>query len=144
MQTEENLDAGMSAEEARFDALKNFDGVDQVKETCRDRRGTAWIEHLVQDARFGVRMLRKNPVFTAVAVLSLALGIGANTVIFSLLNAVLWRSLPVSNPRELRVINWSGHMAGSVLLLLAVAVLAAWIPAGRASRIDPLEALRTE
>jgi len=109
MLAREKLEEGMSAEDARSNAFRQFGGVDQIKETCRERRGTAWIEHLIQDAGYGLRMLRKSPAFTAVAVLSLALGIGANTTIFSLLDAVLWRALPVRDPRELRAIYWVGH-----------------------------------
>ncbi len=109
MLARENAGTGMLPDDARFDALRQFGGVEQIKETCRDRRGIAWLEHLVQDVRFGVRILLKSPAFTVVAVVSLALGIGANTVIFSLLNAVLWHALPVRNPQDLRTISWAGH-----------------------------------
>jgi len=109
LRTQANIDAGMSPEEARRAARRRFGGVDQIQETCRDQRGVPWIEHLNQDLRYALRTLTRSPGFAAVAVLSLALGIGVNTTIFSLLNAVMLRSLPVRNPHELRVVNWVGR-----------------------------------
>ncbi len=96
---------GMSEGEARRQAALTFGGVERVKEDCRDARGTRWVDDLVQDIRYGIRVLRKAPVFTSVAILSLALGIGANTAIFSLVNSLLIRALPVRAPDRLAILE---------------------------------------
>jgi len=101
MHIDENVRAGMSPEEARRHALIHLGGVEQAKENYRDRRGLPWLETLLQDMRFGLRMLRKNPGFTAVAVPTLALAIGATIAIFSVMYALALRPLPVSHPNRL-------------------------------------------
>src|SRR5262252_1350931 len=101
METETNIKRGMPPDEARAAALKSFGALARNTELGYDIRGGGWLETLWQDLRYGVRMLLKAPGFTAVAALTLALGIGVNTAIFTVVNAVILRQLPFPNADRL-------------------------------------------
>src|SRR5450755_3434285 len=111
MQEEEFRARGMKPAAARAAALREFGGVAQAKEEYRARRGVSWLETAVRDLRYGLRGLRRTPGFTLAAVLSLALGIGANTAIFSLFHTLMLRLLPVEKPHELVSVYRTGCWA---------------------------------
>ena len=101
MRAAELRQQGVDPDAAREAARREFGGIEQMKEAYRDRRGVPWIEMLAKDVSYGLRGLRRNPAFTLAAVLSLALGIGANTAIFSFINTLMLRMLPVEKPEQL-------------------------------------------
>ncbi len=109
MLTEENIRAGMAPSEAQRAARIELGNIEQLKEQVRGQRLGNWLHSVVSDCRFALRQLRKSPGFTTVAVLTLTLGIGANTAIFSLIDTVLLRSLPVRDPERLVVFRWTAH-----------------------------------
>ncbi len=113
MKVEENLAAGMSPEEARYASQRQFGNQTLLKEVSREVWGIRSLDELLQDFRYGLRMMRKSPVFCLTAVLTLAVGIGANTAIFTLLHGLFLRSLPVERPHELVRINLVGPLPGS-------------------------------
>jgi putative ABC transport system permease protein len=110
--TEEYAAAGSSPEEARHAAMRAMDGIERHKEECRDMRKVNWLEDFWQDLKFAVRMLRRTPGFAAVVVLTLALGIGANSAIFSVIDGILLQPLPYGDPDRL-VVVWENNLRRS-------------------------------
>ena len=100
--TRDYIHRGLSSRDAQAAARRAFGGVDQVKEAYRDQRSLPAIETFLQDLRYAARMLRRDPAFATVAIISLAIGIGASTAAFSVFNAVMLRPLPITDPRSAR------------------------------------------
>ena len=155
-QIELNVRAGMSPREARRAALRDFGGVERAKEECRDARGVRLIEDLWQDLRYCARALAKRPGFTLVAVLTLALGIGASTAIFSAVNPILFEPLPYPNAERI-VSIWDFGAGGAQLPVTfgtfsevsersrsfdALAVMKAWQPNVTGGEPERLEGQR--
>jgi hypothetical protein len=129
-QIADKVRSGIPESEARRLTRIEFGGIEQIKEDCRERRGTMGLESLLRDVRYALRQLRKAPGFTLTVVLTLALGIGATTAIFTLVQQVMLQSLPVNRPDEL----W--RIGDQPRLLRLV-----WIQPGRRRRAGRLESL---
>src|SRR6187431_890526 len=112
METEKNIKLGMSPADARLKALRSFGPMEKHKEETRDARGIGWLETLVADLRYGARALLKHPGYALLAVLTLGLGIGANTAIFSVINGVLLKPLPYEHGDRLVVVQQSAPLSG--------------------------------
>src|SRR5208283_298175 len=113
-QMEKYLETGMSRGQALRQVRMEFGGLEQIKEDCRDARGVSVVETLAQDLRYGWRNLRKSPGFAAAALFTLALGIGANTAIFSVVYGILLRPLPFRDPSRLVLLNETEPRVGDV------------------------------
>jgi predicted permease len=105
LRTERNIENGMTPEDARYAAMRSFGGVEQIKERARDQHGFSWLDGSSQDLRYGARQLRKDPGFAAVAILTIAIGIGATTAIFSIVNGVMLRPLAYPHPERLVAVH---------------------------------------
>jgi predicted permease len=103
----ENIESGMDEREARRAASRALGNAALLAEKCRDQRRVNWLDDLLKDLAYAARQLRKSPGFAATAVLSLAIGIGANTSVFTVMNALFLRSLPVRDPQQLRILGWT-------------------------------------
>jgi predicted permease len=114
--TEDLVRSGVPRDEARRRALVEFGGVEVTKEDARDARGTRWVEDWIRDTRQALRGMRRSPAFTAAAVLTLAMGIGANTAVWSLVDALMLRALPVAAPEEIRAVQKVGFEDDSYLM----------------------------
>ncbi|HKP12948.1 MAG TPA: ABC transporter permease, partial [Blastocatellia bacterium] len=141
MQAEENRRRGMSEDEAERAALRRFGGVERVKEAVRDRRGLPFVETALRDLRFGLRMMMTKPGFTATVVITLALGIGANAAIFSVVYGVLLRPLPFAHQESLMVAWKKDTAAGTPFVELSVAEFKDW--QAQSQSFDGLAAMPT-
>src|ERR1700733_12706914 len=112
MHVDDNIRRGMGPSEARRDAVIKLGGIDATKESYRDRRGIPFLDSIAQDLRYTVRTLGKSPGFTAVALLTIALGVGANTAIFSVVNSVLLQPMPVRDGTRVVVVWVNNHSQG--------------------------------
>jgi predicted permease len=117
---EQNVSKGIALKEARYAALRELGGIEQIKEECRDRWGVRFVNELGQDIRYGLRQLRRNPSFAVVAVLTLALGIAANTTIFSVVSLVLMKKPAVHNPANVVIVASNNREKGWDLLRVSV------------------------
>jgi len=121
METEKNIRSGMSPDDARRAALRSFGSMEKHKEETRDARGVSWFENFVADLRYGARALFKRPGYALLAVLTLGLGIGANTAIFSVINGVLLKPLPYEHGDRLVVLQQSAPLSGRANTGVAIA-----------------------
>jgi len=117
MRAQENMREGMTPESAMRDARRRFGRLESIKDAAREIKGGGMLATLLQDARYGVRMMIKSPVFTAIAVLTLAAGVGANTAIFSVVNAVLLKALPYHNSERFVIISGADQSAAGPVMI---------------------------